>query len=197
MPHILVYSHRLSGCTTFSKIDLVRAYQQIPVHPDFIQKTAIITPFGLFEFPFMSFRLRNAAQTFQRFIDDVLKELDLCFAYLDDILVFSHSPNEHERHLRTLFTRLQTYGILFNHSKCVFRVSEISFLGYQISPLGSQPLAERVADLQAFPPPKTIQQLRRFLGMLNFHRRFIQTQPPLRSPYMMVFPVLKSRATIP
>jgi len=75
----------------------------------------------------LSFGLRNAAQTFQRFIDDVLKDLDFCFAYLDDILVFSQSPDEHERHLRTLFTRLQTYGILLNHSKCVFRVSEIPF----------------------------------------------------------------------
>ena len=92
VPHIQDYSHRLSGCNTFSKIDLVRAYHQIPVHPDDIQKTAIITPFGLFEFPFMSFGLRNAAQTFQRFMDEILKDLDFCFAYLDDILVFSRSP---------------------------------------------------------------------------------------------------------
>jgi cytoskeleton-associated protein 5 len=74
VPHILDYSHRLSACTIFSKIDLVRAYQQIPVHPEDIQKTAIIIPFGLFEFPFMSHGLRNAAQTFQRFTDDVLKD---------------------------------------------------------------------------------------------------------------------------
>jgi hypothetical protein len=92
VPHIQDYFHRLSGTTTFSKIDLVRAYHQIPVHPDDIQKTAIITPFGLFEFPFMSFGLRNAAQTFQRFMDEILKDLDFCFAYLDDILVFSRSP---------------------------------------------------------------------------------------------------------
>ena len=83
VPHIQDYSHRLSGCNTFSKTDLVRAYHQIPVHPDDIQKTAIITPFGL---------LRNAAQTFQRFMDEILKDLDFCFAYLDDILVFSRSP---------------------------------------------------------------------------------------------------------
>jgi cleavage and polyadenylation specificity factor subunit 1 len=142
------------------------------VHPGDIQKTAITIPFGLFEFYFMSFGLRNAAQTFQRFMDDILGGLDFCFAYRD-ILVFSRSLEDHERHIRDIFGRLQMYGILINPAKCVFRTSEVTFLGYRVSSEGSRPLEERVAHLQDCPPPKTASQLRRFLGMLNFYRRFL------------------------
>jgi hypothetical protein len=131
----------------------------------------------------MAFGLRNAAQTFQRFMDDILRDLDFCFAYLDDILVFSRSFEEHEQHIRKLFLQLQPYGILINPGKCVFRVPELTFLRYRISIEGSRPLDERVSHLQACPPPKTVRQLRKFLGMLNFYRRFlpqaVATQAPL------------------
>jgi hypothetical protein len=121
------------------------------VHPDDIQKIAITTPFGLFEFPFMSFGLRNTAQTFQRFMDDILRGLDFCFAYLDDILVFSRLLQDHERHLRAIFGRLHMYGSLINPAKCVFRASEVTFLGYRVSSEGSRPSEERVAHLQNCP----------------------------------------------
>jgi hypothetical protein len=173
VPHIHDYSHQLSGCRFYSKINLVRAYNQMPVHPRDIQNTAITTPFGLFKFTFMSFGLRNAAQTFQRLMDEVLRGHNFCFSYLDDILVFFRTSEEQEQHLRTLFDRLQRHGILVIPWKCVFSAPEVTFLGYKVSAEGSRPLEERVTHLRDCPPPKTASELRRFLEMLNFYRRFL------------------------
>jgi cleavage and polyadenylation specificity factor subunit 1 len=133
----------------------------------------------------MYFDLRNAAQTFQRFMDEVLRGLDFCFAYLDDIFVFSRTSEEHEQHLRTLFDRHQRHGILVNPAKFVFSAPEVTFLGHKVSAEGSRLLEERMTHLLDCPPPKTASQLRRFLGMLNFYWRLLPhaaaTQAPLHA----------------
>lgn len=107
VPHIHDFAHTFHGNSIFSKIVLTKAYNQIPIEPCDIPKTAITTPFGLFEFTHMTFGLCNAGQTFQRFIDEVLRGLDFTYAYIDDVCISSKNETDHEKHLRIVFNRFR------------------------------------------------------------------------------------------
>ncbi|GBN00037.1 Retrovirus-related Pol polyprotein from transposon opus [Araneus ventricosus] len=190
IPHIHDFTHFLHGKSVFSKIDLVKAYHEIPIFPADVPKTAVITPLGLYEYKYMCFGLRNAAQTFQRYIDSVIRDLDFCYAYLDDILVASPDEDSHKRDLESLFQCLSKNGIVINPDKCVYGQTQLSYLGFHMSAAGLKPLPEKVETILNCPLPDTVDKLRRFLAIVNFYHRFIKNASAVQAP---LFDLVKSK----
>ena len=173
LPHIQDFNSNLSGARIFSKVDLMRGYHQIPMARESIPKTAVITPFGLFEFLCMPFGLKNAAQAFQRLMDSVLRGLPFAFVYVDDILIASKSAKEHKEHLRQVCQLLEDNGLVIRKDKCIFGVPEIEFLGHKVTAAGILPLPDRVTTIKEYPVPENRAALQRFLGMINYYHRFL------------------------
>ncbi|GFV98316.1 retrovirus-related Pol polyprotein from transposon 17.6 [Trichonephila clavipes] len=156
MPYLNDFAHALHGKKIFSKIDIFKAFHQIPIAECDIPKTAVTTPWGLYEYTHLCFGLVNAPQTFMRFMHEVLRGLPFCFVYLDDILCYSENAEEHRSHLRTIFQRLTSYGLKLNISKCVFGVTELIFLGHLITPDGIKPLPDKVRAVLDYKQPETV-----------------------------------------
>ena len=139
IPRIEDLLHRVHTYNVFSTIDLERAYHQIQVAPKDVPKTVITTQFGLFEFVGMPPGLRNATQTFQRFIDTLYRGIDFVACYVDDVLVMSHSHEEHAQYLKKVLDILEQNNLTINIKKCQIGKEELPYLSYSISANGFQP----------------------------------------------------------
>lgn len=166
----------LKGAQYFSSMDLYSGYWQIEVDENDREKTAFITSEGLYEFKVMPFGLCNAPATFERTMDNLLRHLKwkMCLCYLDDIVVFSQTFSEHLRRLQSVLTCVQEAGLVLNPKKCCFGAKEIKILGHLISEKGIKPDPDKVKAVNNFPVPKTVKDVKSFLGLCSYYRRFIR-----------------------
>ncbi len=173
LPNMMDFSSRVAGGSIFTKIDLCKGYYQISMHPADILKTPILTTFGLFKFLRLTFGLRQASSTFQRFMDRVLAGLAFSFVCLDNIIIASPSMEQHQQDVGEVFRQLQAVGLFISFQKCTFAVPEVDFLGHRVSASSFAPLPSRVAAIQKYPWPGVVKQLLTFLGVFSFYRRFV------------------------
>jgi len=152
----------------------------VPVHPDDVPKTAIVTPFGSYVFYYSTFGLRNSGATFQRMMDQIFGKLLFCVVYAD-ILIFSRDHQEHHQHVRTILHLLKQNGLVVSPDKCIFGASGID-LGYKIQSQGIQPQANKVDAVLQFPTPTSVKRVQQFLGMINYYHRFIPGAASILTP---------------
>ena len=184
LPLISETLDRLGQATVFSKLDLKDAYHRIPIKRGDKWKTAFCTRYGHYEYLVMPFGLTNAPTTFQAYINRALAGLvDVtCVVYLDDILIYSNSREEHVRHVCKVLARLHKFALYGSIKKCEFFTQEVEFLGFIVSTAGVAMDPRRVSAVADWPTPKTFHDVQSFLGFANFYRRFIKHYSKVVSP---------------
>ena len=174
MPRVDDLLDRLGAAKWLTTLDLCKGYWQVPLAEETKPLTAFRTPFGFFQYTVMPFGLKGAPATFQRLMDGVLEGAwEYAGAYLDDVVIFSATWEEHLVHVRDVFQRIKDAGLTINPAKCSLAKSQVEYLGFIIGSGVVRPQVGKVSALTDTPVPKTKSQVRSFLGMVGWYRRFI------------------------
>ncbi|MCG8430404.1 MAG: reverse transcriptase, partial [Candidatus Omnitrophica bacterium] len=173
---------RLKGAQIFSTLDLRSGYYHISLSKESQPKTAFVTPFGKWQFKQVPFGLAQAPAYFQQLMNKVVKKFDFAEAYLDDIIIFSNTPEEHLKHLEDIFQELETAGLKLKREKCDFFKQEIHYLGHIISVNGVKPLPDKLKAIQEMPAPTNPKEIRQFLGLAGYYRKFVPRFADLSRP---------------
>ena len=184
LPRIDDLLDSLHGSVMFSTLDLRSGYWQINMHPDDREKTAFATPDGLWKFLRMPFGLSNACATFQRALEIVLSglTLDTCLCYFDDIIIPSNNVQQQCDRLSSVLSRFRQHNLRVKASKCCFGADKVSYLGHIVSAEGVHTDPAKIKAVTQIAPPETVEQVRSFLGLVGYYRRFIPNFSSLSAP---------------
>ena len=163
---------------------MISGYWQVEMNSSSKEKTAFVTHSGLYEFTTMPFGLCNAPGSFQRLMECVLRGLtwQIALIYLDDVLVYSRTFDDHLQHLRLVFDRFRTSGLKLKPSKCHFGQKQVKYLGHVIIRDGIQPDPEKIKVVQEYPVPRTVRDVRALMGLTNYYRKFVKDFAHIASP---------------
>ena len=182
------------GYTYFSKLDLKSGFYQIPINDIDKEKTAFVTPFGLFQFNVLPMGLRNSPPTFQKVMNDTLVSCrEFALVYLDDIIIFSKSFDQHLHHLERVLFALQAKKLILNPPKCVIGVTEIDYLGHNISKTRITPMKDKIEAILQIPEPKSLAQANKFIGGLSWYRKFFPNFATTAAPIHAVTNLTKDQ----
>ncbi|GBG89158.1 hypothetical protein CBR_g48865 [Chara braunii] len=184
LPRIDDLLDRVQGCKYYSKIDLKSGYHQIAIRPEDQHKTTFQTRYGLYEFAVMPFGLCNASGTFQHAMNRIFHDHlnKFVVVYLDDILIFSKSAEEHAQHVEIVLSLLRQHKYKVNLEKCEFGLTKILYLGHEVSAEGIRPEDAKVASIRDWRRPQTFTEVRSFLGMCDNYRNFVKNYSKVASP---------------
>lgn len=175
LPNIQDIFDMLQGAQVFSTLDLRSGYWQAEMAEKDIPKTAFVTHRGLYEFSKLPFGLTNAPSQFQRLMNKILAEHigTICFCYLDDIIIFSKTEEEHKKHLETILTTIENAGLTLKLKKCHFGQTQVELLGYVVSNKGISAQQSKVEAIRNLPEPQNVKEVRSLLGMAGYYRQLI------------------------
>ena len=183
MPRIEDILDRVGKAKIITTLDLARGYWQVPVADEDRHKTAFTSPFGLYQFCVMPFGLNGAPATFQRLMNEVVRDMEkFAHAYLDDLVVFSDSWTEHLDHLETILEKLREFGLTAKMAKCQWAMAECTYLGHVVGGGYVKPEINKLEAVENFPVPKTKKEVRSFLGLTGYYRRFIKEYASMAVP---------------
>ena len=186
MPKVEDIFSQLNGAKYFSTLGLRAGYHHIGLTTDLIPKTAFTSPFGKYEYIKVPFGLAQAPAYFQELMTGVLKDLPFTMAYLDDIIIYSSTPEEHLQHIKTVFKKLCHAKLSMKLSKCHFFAKEIQYLGHILGIEGIKPVPAKTEAIKAMHPPVNLKQVHAFLGLVGYYRKFIKNFAKIAKPLTML-----------